>query len=551
MERVAPCEGDTVRLVDSDVVGAPLRVSVGVPDALPLRPGVSDWEGVPLALGLGGVGACDGDAPCELLWEGVAAGLSLDVRDSDADVVREAVTDALPERDCDPVSDVLPESDWDRVPVTDPLGVPLRLCEGEPAWDAVCVGDPLGVELWDLVGVSEGLCDPVTLGERVWVGVAPWLVLCVGLGVLDRLGLPVSDGVGVWDCVRIDASCDADSDCVPEGVLEGVRVVEAVDEPVELRVAVPLREALGLRVVDWLCVPDALTEGDIVGLGDAEGEDDALEVSEAVDDALLVAVWLGVRVRVRDGVSDWLGLRVGVPLRVWLRLRLCVCEGVDDLVPVCVAEPDGVADTELDDELLGVSVPVLVAVPDTLGDCVIDGVSVDERLALCVWLFVAVPLALCVWLRVPEGLALCVWLAVGLWLRVADSLGVGLHPYFSARMSTLAYEASVAQVVPPSELAKAPAGCANPDAGVWPATLSTGSCQFRAWSDEKVSAQDRRESVLTTHETGSASCANAGAPAAIDADAHVDWMREPGTPVTASLRLSSTRNVARPPPAML
>lgn len=226
---------------------------------------------------------------------------------------------------------------------------------GELRCDAVAVPDPL----------RDARCEPLPVrvaeleretdgpGVRVDDGEAPVLSDCVGvtLGERERVG----DCEGDPDALRLPLLLDDDDG---DGVTLVVGVVVG-SAPGEI-VAVPEPEPDGVPVGLGRCdrLSDALGEldGVVVALRVPLGDRDGVGAPEAVTDAVLVAVPLGVA-RVAVPVCDAVRAALGVPEELRVVLLLCVMVAVEERLGMMEGRTDAVP------LLLRVAVPLWVALP--------------------------------------------------------------------------------------------------------------------------------------------------------------------------------------------
>jgi hypothetical protein len=308
---------------------------------------------------------------------------------------------ALP--DCVPV--LVAEGDAPRVneAVGDTLVVVEALTVDEGVADAVSVPDPVVVPVALLVGVCEGVADPLREVEPVLLADAPVEREAVGEALSVLLAEVVEEGVGAAVAVPVPVS---DGVCVPVPVWLDVPLPFSDTEPVMLAEAPEVRDAVGDAdtVVDALtvevgvgaAVPVTVPVGEPVELpvGDGDGEAAALKLvlpvllpddpveREALGDALTVLLAEVVEEGVEDDVAvpvpEGEGVCVHVP--VWLGVPL----PLSDTEPVLLADApwviEGVADAVPVRELVADGAPVNAGEEDEENGRV--GVTVGLRVLL-------------------------------------------------------------------------------------------------------------------------------------------------------------------------
>jgi hypothetical protein len=340
--------------------------------------------------------------------------------------------------------------------VCDLVGVWDRVCEGVDVCEVDCEGEPdrdgepleltVWLEDWDCVFDNDREADCVWLGVCVALAVWVWLGVADSDGVIDWVGVEV----GVRDCVGV---------VLKEAERLGVSV--ALGDCVWLVVA----ECEELR--DW--DEDSVCVGDCDGVADRDA--DWLRVCVKLDES----VWLDVIVSLRVALCDddwesvldcegvllnegvWLG--VGVILGLWDGLE--VCEGLRVCVWDAVDVSDGVCERLNDCDWLRVLVWLAVELVDAV------------RVNVCVGDVVALGVSDCVCVREVDRVI--VWLEVAVGLR--DTLGVGEHASFRAKIRIPKNEVSVAKLTALSVDTIGARACANPLAGKPPNVVSTNACQ--------------------------------------------------------------------------
>ena len=216
----------------------------------------------------------------------------------------------------------------------------LRL-DGDCVGDATCDGVidrlglgvrvdvRLGVRACDGVTVSVAVMDALTLADPVWLALV--LGVCVGLLDVDWVGDPVAVGLGIW---------------------------------------------LGVGVCDLVCVSEGLTDADMLALPVPDG--DCVWDGEGVPlfVCVWVTLWLRVPVELSDGVADCDRVEETEAVRDW--------DGLP--VPDCDRVGDGVVDSLLDCDWLGLAVADMDGVPVSVADMLGVPLCVVDMLGLCVTL---------------------------------------------------------------------------------------------------------------------------------------------------------------------
>ena len=301
----------------------------------------------------------------------------------------------------------------------------VRVASGDDA----AVGDDVAVVDDDNAAVAEAVGTTLGVAEVVCE-----VVEVEDVGVVVRDASPVADAVAVIVLVSVDVIVAVDklepdaallALTVDDAVIVIVMVVEklvvtlAVDIAVDVDVTVVETVAEDAGVTDWLGVLDAIALAVAVGVPDWVGtrvlvtvavvdtvcdDDDVGDIVGVADDTALVVL---------DAVLDAVVAVLDVGLRVALP------DAVDVLVAVAVLLCDARLLNVDDGVIVHVAVPLLVAVTDheTVGDIeldvdvdtvevpVVDGVGRREGVKLDVWEDVAV--ALDVWdVALSDGVGL-------------------------------------------------------------------------------------------------------------------------------------------------
>ena len=286
-----------VRVTEPHVVPLPLRLRDTVADTVPVPHEDMTSEGV---------GAELPELP--ELAEGSGEALS----DPDTQDVGEMLGEGVP--DTLAVSDTVPQSVALPLLLREFVGVYVAEPQGLDVGDAEGLVQPLGPLLLDsdeealghtvVVGEGELLGEPVAekLGVR--------LPVPLGVPLLQRLALTVTDTVAVWQPLEVgDAELLAQPDMTMDGVCCAVKVADSV----------------GLMVGDTL--GDGLMEPAVLGEGEMleEGVTDAHTVSEAVPLTVMLPLRLRVLVTVPLNVPQ--PLAVGEVEELGQRLAVLVAEG--------------------------------------------------------------------------------------------------------------------------------------------------------------------------------------------------------------------------------
>jgi hypothetical protein len=290
-------DADTVleRLEEVDAVMLAVPVPVDVDDPVPLGVGVIE-----------GVG--DGEALGEVDSESVL--LSLPVADAEAPVDKDDVGEALR------------------------LADSVRVEEGELLGVCVWLAVPL------LVGVFEGVPEPLAVHVCEDVGLGVWLPLSVDVEDPVPLLDPVEEGL---------APCESDAVGEADTVLERLGDVEGVTLGVQLEVGVEVSVAVGELL------KEVVVEGVVLSLPVEDGE------TPNVRDEVGVALWLAVSV----GVLLLVALPVPLLVGVWLDVAVGELLNEAGVERVSLSLPVGGCEAPDEDEKEAVSggVLLLVALP--------------------------------------------------------------------------------------------------------------------------------------------------------------------------------------------